>query len=168
MWRLDFKCFWIFCILNFNKTVYFTVKCDECGVTILKKNIPRHYKTIHRGIKDHQCHLCEKSYTTKQNLISHIKTHIRLRSSNVDVKTDGNFLRSLNSKFDQYFDPRIQTRMDYFDYKYKRFRWFHECTIQLLCWIDICLIWIFGQFLLWIFHSQKKWNWKFQMKNPKS
>ena len=51
------------------------VPCDTCTYTSsTKSHTKRHQDAIHRGIKNHVC-FCRKSFSTKQNLKSHVKTH---------------------------------------------------------------------------------------------
>ena len=51
------------------------VPCDTCSYTSsTKSHTKRHQDARHHGIKNHVC-FCRKTFSTKQNLNSHIKTH---------------------------------------------------------------------------------------------
>lgn len=52
------------------------VVCGDCGEKMLQKNIHRHNKTVHLGVKTFICPFCDKKYTTKQNLNNHIVMHV--------------------------------------------------------------------------------------------
>lgn len=85
--------------------VYFAVEC-ECGAKLLRKSLARHRRTVHGGEKSHQCHLCAKTYTTKQNLNSHIAKHgvkgnnSQSTSSQAAIKDEDHLPKS---KFHHYF-----------------------------------------------------------------
>jgi len=49
-------------------------KCQTCGIVILKKNFPRHFRDMHTGPKPRSlCPLCQKSFKTSDWLKDHIR-----------------------------------------------------------------------------------------------
>jgi hypothetical protein len=51
-----------------------SVSCLLCGKKLSsKKTLASHFKTVHLGIKEHECPKCSKRFSTKQNLRFHVE-----------------------------------------------------------------------------------------------
>ena len=51
-------------------------KCDICGKCFFEaRNVRNHKRSVHEGIKDHHCKICDKPFATKQTLQLHMEKH---------------------------------------------------------------------------------------------
>lgn len=57
------------------------------------------------------CNFCEKSYTTKQNLLNHMMTHTRSSGSKGDEKSVENHDGSDAGKLNYHFDFTFKRKM---------------------------------------------------------
>ena len=50
-------------------------KCYLCDKVFYgsSRDLRDHIKSVHEGVKDHDCESCEKSFTTRRHLLSHFK-----------------------------------------------------------------------------------------------
>ena len=56
-------------------------KCEKCGKEFAQmRNIMRHVKTVHEGIKDYKCKECGNYFGAKQTLQRHMKTEHNLNT----------------------------------------------------------------------------------------
>ncbi|CRL04950.1 CLUMA_CG018264, isoform A [Clunio marinus] len=52
-------------------------KCDQCSIRFVDRHRLAQHLLTHSGIKPHQCNYCDRSYTSKGDLVKHLqKSHI--------------------------------------------------------------------------------------------
>uniref|UniRef100_A0A1B0DQC9 Protein krueppel n=1 Tax=Phlebotomus papatasi TaxID=29031 RepID=A0A1B0DQC9_PHLPP len=67
--------------------------CDSCPYkSNLRQCITRHAKLVHQGIKEYQCHICNKSFGDSSSLTFHIRLHTGERPYACD-KCNKKFIR---------------------------------------------------------------------------
>lgn len=54
--------------------------CPHCSYATDQKGDFRRHELIHTGEKPHQCHICNRRFTLKGNLRSHMNLHIKENS----------------------------------------------------------------------------------------
>ena len=65
-------------------------KCELCDKYFSEKgNLDKHMKTVHEGIKDHKCKICDKSFSEKASLNKHMKS-VHEESKIINVNSVGN------------------------------------------------------------------------------
>ena len=50
------------------------LKCRICDKKIVQYYMKEHVKTVHDGIKDHQCKICKRKFGQLENMKEHVKT----------------------------------------------------------------------------------------------